>query len=252
MVFGGEAPDLFCNAVSKFRVEQLQLRVEYSNYLLLPTKFQFRKVVRIMAIVMGFIRKCRKNKPIKSVELSGKFKFTIFHLRKSEGKNGVDPTGSGDDQAGLFYNFRDKTSNTDAIFTSTQIDRSENPEITGKYLHDALVYLYRRATKEVLHFNSKVKVDKVGVMKDGILFSKGRIVDGMNFVQTGGLEIKDLGSLGIKSHLPVIDRHSPLAYSIANHIHWNIARHRGIKTCNRISMEHVNILQGASLYKEMG
>ena len=75
--FGGEAPDLFCNAVTKFRVEQLQLRVEYSDYLLLPTKFQFRKVVRIMAIVMGFIRKCRRNKVVKSVELSNSFKFTI-------------------------------------------------------------------------------------------------------------------------------------------------------------------------------
>ena len=249
LVFGGEAPDLFCNAVTKFRVEQLQLRVEYSDYLLLPTKFQFRKVVRIMAIVMGFIRKCRRNKGIKSVELSSKFKFTIFHLRENEELQIED---SGDDHTELFYNFQDRRSNTDTTFARTQTERSRAPEITGKYLHDALVYLFRRGTKEVIHFNSKVKVDKVGAMKDGILFSKGRIVEGMNFVQTGGLEIKDLGSLGIKSHLPVIDRHSPLAYSIANHIHWNIARHRGMETCNRISMEHVNILQGPSLYREIG
>ena len=89
-------------------------------------------------------------------------------------------------------------------------------------------------------------------MKDGILFSKGRIMDGMNFVQTGGLEISDLGNLGIKAHISVVDRQSPLAYSIANHDHWNLAKHRGMETCNRISLEHVNILQGASLYREMG
>ena len=32
-------------------------------------------------------------------------------------------------------------------------------------------------------------------MKDGILFSKGRIVGGMNFVKTVGLELADLGPL---------------------------------------------------------
>ena len=103
----------------------------------------------------------------------------------------------------------------------------------------------------MLQFNPKAKVDKVAIMKGGILFSKGRILDGMNFVQTGGLELQDLGQLGIKAHIPVIDRHSPLAYSIANHVHWELAKHKGIETCNRISLSHVNILQGASLYNEL-
>ena len=89
-------------------------------------------------------------------------------------------------------------------------------------------------------------------MKEGVLFSKGRIVEGMNFVQTGGLELSDLGQVGIKAHIPVVDRYSPLAYSIANHLHWNLAKHKGIETCNRISLTHVNILQGASLYRGAG
>ena len=89
-------------------------------------------------------------------------------------------------------------------------------------------------------------------MKDGILVSRGRIIDGMNFVETGDLEIPDLMRLGIKAHVPVIDRHSPLAYSIASHVHWELARHKGIETCNRISQTHVNIMQGANLYKELG
>jgi hypothetical protein len=116
----------------------------------------------------------------------------------------------------------------------------------------ALVYLYRKAAKEVIQFNSAIKVDKISVMKDGILFSKGRIIDGMNFVQTGGLELPDLGQLGLKSHIPVVDRHSPLGYSIANHVHWDLCKHKGVETCNRVSLGHENILQGASLYKEIG
>ena len=95
---------------------------------------------------------------------------------------------------------------------------------------------------EVINFNSKHKVEKIGVLKDGVLFSKGRIIEGMDFVQTGGLELADFGQLGLKSHIPVVDRHSPLAYSIANHVHWDLCKHKGVETCNRVSLGHVHIL----------
>ena len=88
-------------------------------------------------------------------------------------------------------------------------------------------------------------------MKDGILFSKGRIIDGMNFSQTGGIEVTDLGNLGLKSHLPLVDRYSPLAYALSNHVHWTLANHRGPETCNRLSLENVLIIQGANLYREV-
>ena len=255
LVFKGDA-DLFCNAVTKSRVEQLQLRVKFSAYLLVPTKFGFKKVVRIMAIVLAFISKCRK-KVISSVQLSSssdQLKFSVFQVGDIGGAPVQDTGDCYADQEYLFHHFRDKTCKTDQYFALTQTDQSMHgmPQITDKFLHQALVYLYRKAAQEVIHFNTKSKVEKVAVLKDGILFSKGRIIDGMNFVQTGGLELSGLGELGIKAHIPVVDRHSPLAYSIGNHVHWNLAKHRGIETCNRISLEHVNILQGASLYKEMG
>ena len=41
LVFDSDPPDMFCNVSSNYRVEQLQQRVEYSNYLILPTKFGF-------------------------------------------------------------------------------------------------------------------------------------------------------------------------------------------------------------------
>ena len=74
----------------------------------------------------------------------------------------------------------------------------------------------------------------------------------MNFVETGGLDIDDLGELGINVQVPVLDRYSPLSYSIANHIHWNICKHKGMETCSRSSLEKVHILQGAGLYRELG
>ena len=42
-----------------------------------------------------------------------------------------------------------------------------------------------------------------------------------------------------------------VAYSIATYIHWHVAKHRGVETCNRISLMHVHIIQGFGLYKEI-
>jgi hypothetical protein len=35
-------------------------------------------------------------------------------------------------------------------------------------------------------------------------------------------------------------------YSIANHIHWDIAKHISMETCSRTSLENVHILQGSA------
>ena len=105
---------------------------------------------------------------------------------------------------------------------------------------------------EVINFNNKVTVEKQAVMKDGVLLSKGRLIDGMNFQETAELDTLNLGSIGVKTLTPVIDRFSPLAYSIALHIHWTVVKHKGMETCLRVSLEHVRILQGMSLFRELG
>ena len=73
----------------------------------------------------------------------------------------------------------------------------------------------------------------------------------MNFRQTAELPNIDLGSLGVRVNLPLLERHSLLAYSVAEHIYWNLAKHKEVETCNRISLENISIIQGATLYKEI-
>ena len=41
LVLGGEISDKWCNVVNMTRVQQIQKRVEFSNYLIVPTKFGF-------------------------------------------------------------------------------------------------------------------------------------------------------------------------------------------------------------------
>ena len=90
-----------------------------------------------------------------------------------------------------------------------------------------------------------------GVEVDGVLLSSGRILSEMDFQDSAEIDV-DLGALGIRTRLPVLDRHSPLSYSIAQYVHWDLAVHRGAETCSRISMEYVHIIQGAALYREIG
>ena len=51
LVFGNDIPDAWCNTVNSNRVDLIQKRVEFSDYLVVPTKFNFRKVVRILSLV---------------------------------------------------------------------------------------------------------------------------------------------------------------------------------------------------------
>ena len=110
-----------------------------------------------------------------------------------------------------------------------QGDTSPSVELaSNKYVNMALLYMYRKGTQEIKHFCKDKKIDKIAVEKEGVLLSSGRLLDKMNFLETAELSSLDLGSLGVKVNLPMIERYSPLAYSLVEHIHWDIARHRGI------------------------
>ena len=66
-LYGDEDHDMMCNAVNVNRVQKLQSRIQVSNYLVLPSRFGLAKTVRITAIVLAFIDKCRR-KSIQSGE----------------------------------------------------------------------------------------------------------------------------------------------------------------------------------------
>ena len=122
---------------------------------------------------------------------------------------------------------------------------------TNTYLNMAILYLFRKAIEELKGFHSTQVLKKIGYEMDGVILSRGRIMQGMEFMETTEIDV-DLGSMGIIASLPVLDRHSLLSYSIAQHVHWILAPHRGVETCNRVSLENVHILQGSNLYREIG
>ena len=256
LIFDNQIPDIITrgHAVNQNRVSLLEERAKFSGYLVLPTKFSFRKVVRIYSYVCCFISKSRKNRRmVGSLLREGGLSFSIFfssleNLVSGDGSGVVQPSSS------TLLAYFSCCSQTGAVpqslFFAAQVDRQLEPTATDRYVNMALLYLFRKASLEVKEFSSASYIKKHMIESDGILLSKSRMVAGLDFVYTGELEI-NLGSLGIKVHAPVLDRYSPLAFSIAQHIHWDIAPHRGVETQHRVSLEHVHIIQGMSLFKEI-
>ena len=127
-------------------------------------------------------------------------------------------------------------------------------KLSDEVLSAALQYLYKKATLELYKLYNKKDINKFGVLIGGILYSKSRIHESQMLRAVGGLEnVIDLESLtGINFQVPVIDRHSPLALSIANHLHYCLFKHRGPETIYRMSLQYAQILKGRSLFNDIG
>ena len=253
------------------REREITKRALFSNYgRLLPTRRSFPTMVRITGYVIAFLDKChmkvnrRRNEKIQwsgklLVESEVQFKcFPTQALKQDPGvyhmRSSVHLSSSHSIKGNLFNSFSVSTTGDNLIkfsdaHTTVGVDSTHMP--SDRYLNMALLYYCRLASCEVIEFNSKQVVENRTVLKDGVLLSKGRLLDGMNFLETADLDTLNLGNLGVRTMIPVVDRYSPLAYALAQHFHWNVALHKGFETCLRVSLEHVYIMQGMSLFREI-
>jgi hypothetical protein len=256
------------------RITKMTERAEFSNYEnLLPTKRPFPVMVRITGYVMCFISKCLRKVNIRrgtnkiwtgNLLAEATIWFSAFpvttmnndldshkmqlwvHLAEDE-----QETENSCDLVSCLSEGLDMSSSATFYMAHTIGDVDTPGSLTDSFLNAALMYYFRVASKEVIEFNSKQVIERRTIIKDGVLLSKGRIIDGMHFIETADLDTINLDNLCIKTMIPVIDRYSPLAYSIAQHFHWKVAKHKGMETCLRLSLEHVHILQGMSLFREL-
>merc|ERR1711867_246415 len=67
--------------------------------------------------------------------------------------------------------------------------------VCDKYANMALSYLYKKGTMEVKQFCSEKQILKIAVEREGLLLSKGRLLDEMNFVESAEVPNLHLGSL---------------------------------------------------------
>ena len=84
--------------------------------------------------------------------------------------------------------------------------------------------------------NHSAKVlKKIGVEVDEVILGKGRIMHGMESLATAEMDV-DLMAIGILSSLPVLDKHSPLSYAIAQQCPYTVCGKAG-KADNQICRE---------------
>ena len=200
------------------RVEDMKYRAMHSKYIFCP-KFSFHKVIKITALVFKFIAKL-KYKRFKSIEEKAKLlpEKVVSEFVGLGLVAGVDSS----------------------TVTLTEVE-----------VHRALLYWYQKASGEVWAFNKKETIKRVGVEKEGILFCRSRIMDGQRFLAAGEFDAGDLGlDIGLNLLTPLVDRHSPIALSIAIWIHQK-SNHAGFESCYRTSLQYCHILQGPSLFKEL-
>ena len=235
------------------RIEKIHQRAKLADYLVLPTKYKFLTTVRIYGYIMCFIIKARKGRKMLGEWLrEARLWFSTFScdIVTNENSSFIKVLTT------LKPDTMPEQSNVLRKFTIKQLVLSSSDDqkqclLSNSTINLALLYLYRKGSIEVKHFTNKKMLNKIAYEADGILLSKGRLLDGMNFSETGEFGDFNLGTLGVKVNIPVLERYSPLSYSIAQHVHWNVGRHRGIETTNRLSLEQVSIMQGMTLYREI-
>ena len=79
----------------------------------------------------------------------------------------------------------------------------------------------------------------IGVEVDDVILCTERIMQGMEFLETAEFDV-DLGAMGIRTSLPMLDGKSPLIYAIA---HWDLVVHRGAETYARVSLKNTEKLE---------
>ena len=224
------------------RADKMAHRAQYSGYVFLP-KFSFDKVVRITAIVMKFISRIKE-------KLKKKWKHDA--LKKTEEQKKLIPERTVQEFVKKTFTVKKKKSTKEKP-VKFESSSEKTVTLTASEVKRALVYWYEKATWEVKNYNKKETIERLGVEKDNLLFCRTRILDGQRFLQTGEFGEESLGlELGLNLFTPLVDRYSMIAMSIAIWVHHKVSEHAGYESCYRESLNHCHILQGLSLFKEIG
>ena len=112
-------------------------------------------------------------------------------------------------------------------------------------------YFYKKGTMEVKQFNKAKHYTKFTEEKDDILHYTGRILPSDEISITGKFTAAMLDLCSTTFCVPVLDRFSPISYSIVNDVHWydkNVS-HRGIETVWREVLKSVFIIEGRAIVK---
>ena len=217
-------------SISGNNLASIQERLAFSQYIVDPNRFRLRKVIRIVALVFQFVKNLKRrtfNAPVHVSNLSvpTQFKCTEFDKCLSTSEKGQFPFAC---VKGLVVTIDDNC------------------------LADSLDYYFRKATLEIHHFLSEKQYKNISYERNGVLHYTGRILPTQKI--DGGNNLADVcvDLSGSTFCVPLVDKSSPLAYSLINEVHWydEDACHRGNETVMRHVQLIAHIIEGRPLVKQ--
>ena len=230
--------------VTAYSSEQTKSRYQFSNYILDPNKFRFRKVVRVVSLVLLFI---------KNVLLGISQRTTSF-------KNITDMKIFNHEYPGKFPRILENDGDGKLLVTcrwsefgSLEALKGRHVEISPDLLRSSLFYFSRKASIELEHFIDKKRYVNITKLIDGVFYYSGRILDDVSFGGYPELCQEAIDLCPTSFCVPVMDQHCPVAISIALEIHWyhDDVQHKGIESMLRQTEAVAHILGGRNLVKSL-
>ena len=220
-------------------------RYKFADYIIDPNRFRLQKVVRVLALVLRYVRNFVKKWSKDSKKILPSANGQVAEIpqkildRLSPEKFAVT--------CGNVYSV------TNATGKVTQVSCPPGLVVcvSDEDISLSLQYYFKKCTSEVKHFVNKKEYEKISVEKDGILKYKGRILPSQKF--DGVLKLSDV-MLDLTSStfsVPIVDKSSPFAFAVVNEIHWyhSVAAHSGNETVWRYVLMFCYILGGKEVVR---
>ena len=120
-------------------------------------------------------------------------------------------------------------------------------------LEAAKKYFYKKATQEVMEFLEPSKYKNISKMVNKMMIYTGRILPNDSITITGKATQAMIDLSSTTFAVPIVCRHSPIAISILNEIHWYhpTVRHSGIETTYRYLLQQIYVIDGRGLVKSV-
>ena len=120
--------------------------------------------------------------------------------------------------------------------------------LLDKEIKKAQIYYAKKTTAEIKKFLKPNQYMKISKEIDGVLMYSERVLP-INDITIVGKVTKTMKDLTASSFcVPLTDKHSPVAFSLVNDVHWNhpTARHCGVETVLRYVNQTMYIIEGRS------
>eukprot|EP00111_Clytia_hemisphaerica_P006990 TCONS_00020277-protein len=129
--------------------------------------------------------------------------------------------------------------------------RATSTNLTDLEIKQAETYFFKKATAEILQFVPTKKYEPISVNKDGVLYFNCRILPSNQITIVGRFTEAMLDLSTTSFCVPLVDRYSPIAFSIISDVHWNsrVSKHSGVETTLREVKKKAYIIDGRNTVK---